>query len=172
MKEKWKPVLGFESFYEVSSLGNVRAIFVGGKHGHRKPFRILSPYRKPNGYVFVHLKPPPGRKGHSRYVHRIMLESFVGRCPEHKETRHLNGVRHDNRIENLAWGTRKQNDQDKDAHGTRPVGSSHHCSKLTEDAVRRIRESSHLTLKLLSSLYGVSKSTIGSVISRTTWKHL
>lgn len=51
-------------------------------------------------------------------IHRVVLESFVGPRPEGQECRHLNGNPLDNRLENLCWGTRKENAHDAIKHGT------------------------------------------------------
>lgn len=78
--------------------------------------------------VWKRVSTPPGAKGYLRCnmvndgriksvrIHRVILEAFVGPCPEGMECRHLNGIRTDNRLVNLAWGTRKENIDDKVKH--------------------------------------------------------
>jgi len=82
------------------------------------PRRELRPgIAKEPGYPFVVLS---GKKG--RFVHRLVLETFVGPRPHGMEARHLDGDRTNNRVENLRWGTRKENVADAIKHGTfRPV---------------------------------------------------
>jgi hypothetical protein len=99
------------------------------------------------------LKPTPQRRGHlaiwlgrddQRFVHRLVLQAFVGPCPEGMECRHLDGNSANNRLENLAWGTCSENSADMVKHGRagrgrrdgRPVGSGH---KLNPGAVPAIR---------------------------------
>ncbi|GAC81679.1 HNH endonuclease [Gordonia malaquae] len=81
---------------------------------------IIAPSGRP-------LKPWAGdRTGHLRvdidlgrhFVHRLVMETFVGPCPSGMEVRHLNGEPADNRLENLAYGTRSENVLDSVAHGT------------------------------------------------------
>ena len=50
------------------------------------------------------------------YVHRLVLETFVGPRPDGMEARHLNGDCQDNRVENLIWGTPLENGADKIRH--------------------------------------------------------
>jgi hypothetical protein len=55
-------------------------------------------------------------KRYHRYVHRLVLEAFVGPCPEGLECRHLNGVGTNNHLGNLKWGTQQENRQDTVRH--------------------------------------------------------
>lgn len=116
------------------------------------------------------------------YVHRLVLEAFVGPCPEGMECRHLNGKQRDNRLENLSWGTPERNNQDKKLHGTN-VGSKGGCKgkkyarrnryNLTELDVRVIRSmwSSGLhTIKELAGDYGVTTSHMSAILRRKSWK--
>lgn len=118
--EEWRPVVGYEEKYEVSNQGAVRSLdrVIGGPHGHRKwKGRKLKPHpAKAGGYDMVSLRDG----GRDRYVsvHTIVLEAFVGPRPEGKLCRHLNGDPTDNRLENLRWGTQKENAQDSILHGT------------------------------------------------------
>lgn len=81
----------------------------------------------------------------SRYVHRLVLETFIGRCPKGMECRHLNGNKLDNRIENLAWGTSLENKYDCVRHGTCHVsgkfGEQNYVSKLKDTEIRAILDS-------------------------------
>lgn len=64
-----------------------------------------------------------------RYVHDIVLETFVGPRPEGMEARHLNGKADDNRVENLAWSTHQVNMQDTLIHGTNQNAIKTHCKR-------------------------------------------
>jgi len=91
--------------YSVSNLGRVRNT-VKGNLLYGKLTKI--------GYQQVCLK--SAGVLNFRYVHHLVLNAFRGSRPEGKETRHLNGIRSDNRLENLAWGTRQENMKDKIRH--------------------------------------------------------
>jgi hypothetical protein len=100
-------------------------------------------------------------------VHRLILETFVGPCPEGHETLHLDDNPRNNRLENLRWGTRKEN------HSTirwrRGEANGH--SKLTEDDVRAIRASTESNCALARRL-GVADTSISRIRNHKTWKHL
>lgn len=108
-------------------------------------------------------------------VHRAVLEAFAGPCPARMEARHLNGRRADNRLVNLAWGTRLDNAADRENHGKQLHGSRSPNAKLTEDQVVSIRrryaggESSMLGM---AHEYGVGFTTVWNVVQRRTWFHL
>lgn len=107
---QWRPVVGFEGMYEVSNDGQVRTLFRGlNKAKHTMIDR--------KGYVSVRLCGPKRAFMKRKRVHSLVLEAFVGPKPEGMQCRHLNGNKQDNRLENLAWGTAKENAADSVAHG-------------------------------------------------------
>lgn len=113
MKETWKDVPEFEGYYQVSNLGNIkglsRKVSFGRSHRIVKE-NILKKYsRKRGGYQMVGLfKPGAPRNNRNKYVHRLVLSSFVGVVLD-AEINHKNGIKTDNRLENLEWVTRKEN---------------------------------------------------------------
>lgn len=127
--ETWKPIPGYEGLYEVSDHGGVRSLdrVVAMKNGRRKTLRgqARKLQRLPNGYLTVRL----GKGGESVqfYVHRLVLLTFVGDCPRGMETCHNNGVRDDNRLENLRWDTKSANVADTISHGMHNHDSKTHC---------------------------------------------
>lgn len=126
IEEEWRPVVGYKSTHRVSNLGGVWALERISARGHRLPKRVLHPSRLRSGHLTVSLT-AAGKK-RTVLVHRLVLEAFVGTCPPGSECRHLNGDPSDNRVENLAWGTRKENMHDKVAHGTDHNSNKTHCN--------------------------------------------
>lgn len=129
MEESWKPVVGWEDSYEVSDKGRVRSVdrIIETKTGdqHLKG-KVLSPaYYK--GYPRVNLC--KNRKGRSAWIHRLVLEAFVGPCPANHEACHWNDNPSDNRLENLRWGTRADNTLDKVRNGNHLNANKTHCKR-------------------------------------------
>lgn len=121
-EERWRPVVGFEGWYEVSDRGGVRSVdrVVECSDGRRVPYRgrVLAQGTHPKGYRTVWL----GRNGTKKcvYVHRLVLESFVGPAPAGHECCHGDGDAGNNSLENLRWDTRSANNFDRVRHGTHP----------------------------------------------------
>jgi hypothetical protein len=96
MPEEWRTVPGYEGLYEVSSVGQVKSVTKN---------RFLSWYLY-KGYPRVCLR--KNNKGYVVCVHRIMALAFLG-DPGNNFVNHINGVRNDNRIENLEYVTNREN---------------------------------------------------------------
>src|SRR5688572_14896975 len=120
MTEIWKPVVGYEGLYSVSTWGRVRAedkpIRVNGGGIVVKKRRML----KPGSVDGVHLMAMLSKNNRQRgfLVHRLVLTTFRGPCPEGMQACHKNGVGWYNLLHNLRWGTPKSNCEDRDEHGT------------------------------------------------------
>ncbi|SKF61468.1 NUMOD4 motif [Mycobacteroides abscessus subsp. abscessus] len=128
ISEAWKPIAGYEGWYEVSNRGRVRSLdrTVIGRWG---PYlvrgRTLAPPARESGHLSVGLyKNGPSRR---HLVHRLVLEAFVGPAPEGMVTCHNNGDPSDNRIENLRWDTQSANQFDSVRHGTHAMVSRATC---------------------------------------------
>lgn len=111
-----------------------------------------------------------GRKK-SRTVHQLVLESFVGQCPEGLQCRHLDGNSRNNHLANLCWGTPVENSEDRNQHGHTQRGSSHYRAKLTEDEVREILAST-ASNRSLAQQYSVSDVMVGLIRRRRSWTHV
>ena len=117
---EWRPIEGQPAYY-VSSDGRVR-------HGTC----ILSGADGPRGYRQVHT-----RNGMFK-VHQLVASAFLGPRPEGYDIRHLNDEKADNRIENLCYGTRRENMLDRTRNGRCPAALKTHCARgheFTEDNI-------------------------------------
>lgn len=104
-----------------------------------------------------------------------MLLAFRGKCPEGFEACHNNGIRTDNRLENLRWDSKSGNMADKLLHKTDSRGENNPKCKLNEKLVREIRlryEAGNITKAELGRQYSVSKVLIGLILSRKLWAHV
>lgn len=161
----WAPVVGFEDTHEVSSDGQVRrlaCVFVN-KRGHRKPSpeRMLKPTKKSNGYFHITLQGPSGPA--TLHVHRMVLEAFVGPCPEGMEALHKNDIQSDNRLENLRWGTHKENCVDRSIHGKCQFVLTHDDAEQIRYCRGRLRQVD------VAKIYGVSQSTVSAIQLGKIW---
>lgn len=95
---EWRPVVGFEGKYEVSRCGRIR---------NAKSEKVLSMAINTCGYDCPTLY-KDGKKYAVR-AHRAVIKAFLGDIPEHLEVNHKNGIKTDNRLENLELITHKEN---------------------------------------------------------------
>ena len=124
------------------------------------------------GYAQVALR--RNGKLRSYRVHRLVLEAFVGPCPDGQECRHKNGVSTDNRLENLCWGTPKDNRADARRQGRLSCGERHPIAKLTDESVREIRRrgAGGETQVSLAAAFGVHRGTIARILHGQGWRHV
>lgn len=128
--EIWKPIPGFNDWYEASSWGRIRSrprtiTNINGMTQNRKG-AILRP-GKNKGYSLVILCNL--NKRYNKTVHSLVALAFHGERPEGCHIRHIDGSRDNNRPENLVYGTRSENTLDSVEHGTHNQASVTHCPR-------------------------------------------
>lgn len=171
--EKWRDVIGFEDYYEVSSLGRVRSKdrMTGGRGGKLRPANgkvIVQRWNGKPGYLTVGLY--VGGRGTRKYVHDLVAEAFNGPKPKGSQTRHRDGDRSRNVPTNLRYATAAVNYADTKLHGTHKLGSQGSVLKLTPRQVGEIRlakgtKSSHV----LGREYGCSQTNILKIWDHGSW---
>lgn len=156
--EEWRAIPGFNG-YEASSLGGVRSWIPGRRTRGFLLAPVILKQGDREGYRHVNLC--RDRRKFFKQVHRLVLMAFAGEpATPDIQCRHLNGVRSDNRVVNLAWGTAQDNSNDRAAHGTQRY-------KLSAADVVAIRNTDRsITHQFLADQYGVSRCTIKLVRNR------
>ncbi len=107
-------------------------------------------------------------------VHSLVLRAFVSARPTGMEARHLDGNPHNNNLNNLQWGTPKENREDMHIHKTDSVGTRNSQAKITEEVVKTIRQRRKEGVKIitLSEDYQISYSHTKRILRKINWKHL
>lgn len=129
--EEWRPVVGYEGYYEVSNLGRVRSLDrrVSNGSGNTRIARgvMLKPsLRDGFKYYVVNLGHGRGRR-RTVQVHILVLEAFVGPRPDGLIACHNDGIHLNNRSSNLRWDTYSENLRDQVRHGIHFGASKTHC---------------------------------------------
>lgn len=150
--EEWKPYHE-NPLYLVSSLGRVR----------RVDGSILA-YPKCGRYAHITLTKPRMTK----YIHRMVLETFVGRSPHGYHASHINGDPRDNRLANLIWESPQSNMARKVGHGTEPHGEQRWSSKITYLEAVTIKVSP-MPGSALAARFGISQTEVDRIKRGVTW---
>lgn len=159
--------------YRVSRLGDVESSWT--RRGRlcilTEAWHPLKPILR-NGYPTVNLC--RGGKKTICKIHRLVLEMFVGPCPEGMVACHNDGHRANNDLSNLRWGSYQSNSDDTLLHGTRAMGAKCGATKLTEDEVvqiRRLRAEGE-AIGDLAVRFGVTSYNVKAIVYRRSWRHL
>lgn len=168
MNVEWKPVVGFEGTYEVSSLGEVHRLL--DRHGKSGRFPLSLKRRNKQGYVVIELSLNGQKK--RMFLHRIVAFAFLGPAPSSvHEVNHKHG-KDRNGMDDLEWVTPKQNtDHAKESGLLRPNrGSDNGRAKLTESAVSEIRSlKGILGARVIARRFGVSRSAVQFIHQGKHW---
>lgn len=101
--EEWKPVVGYEDFYEVSDWGRVKSLNYRntGKEGIMKP--------SPDGDGYLHVDLSKNGEKEKFLVHILVMRAFIGKCPDGHEIDHYDWNPSNNRLENLSYQPKEVN---------------------------------------------------------------
>ena len=160
-----KPIPGFPK-YKITKDGRIWSLYRGG--------RWLSLTENMHGRLRVSLY--KNGEQHHKEVHRLVLETFVGPCPDGMQSCHNNGNKTDNLINNLRWDTSSNNHKDTVKHGTSPFGNgeSNIRSKLKERDVINIIHLYNTKLfsqQEVANMYKISQTMVSHILNRRRWKH-
>ena len=181
--EIWKPIKDYEGIYEISNLGRVKSLIRLKKGAKNITYLIKEKILKQNfdkdGYCIINLY--KNSKLKTFKIHRLVAECFIKNIDNKKQVNHINGIKHDNRLENLEWCTTSENVIHALRTGLKIPLKGENCkaSKLTEKIVIEIltkkKESNgkkYWGAKEISLKYNIKMNCISEVSSRRNWKHI
>jgi hypothetical protein len=152
--EIWKPIPSSEGRYEASSFGRIRSLMFGCQKGTipRKQPLVCTPYWNGKAYWVFNMRLSTGTT--CRQLGSLILEAHAGPAPtERHEAAHEDGNTSNNKIENLAWKTPKENSADKYVHGTVPFRN-----RRDEDTVETFQCTRCHEWKPRSGFYGLTEA--------------
>lgn len=164
--EIWKDVIGYENKYLVSNLGRLKSLPKNG----RKHEIIIKPLLQKNGYYAVDLCKDSKVKKYT--LHRLIALAFIENKENKPQVNHINGIKTDNRVENLEWNTRSENQLHSIRIGLRTtVGEKNSQAKLNKEQVLEIFHSKEM-YKFIALKYNISISAISDIKRGYSWTHI
>lgn len=165
--EIWRDVIGFEGLYSISSLGRVSSL--KRKKGEKRLMKIHSS----KGYSIIGLR--LGKKHQNKSIHRLVAITFIPNPENKPQVNHKNGIKADNRLVNLEWCTKSENQKHSFYNGLQKpiIGESHYKSILKKsDVIQILVNKDNLTYKQMANKYKVCWGTISAIRQRKMWKHI
>jgi hypothetical protein len=169
-QEIWKPIVGHEQSYEVSNLGRVRGIDRDKVHCTGKIVRthgkILKPRMDVKGYTRVILSIRIDNKPclKQKTIHRLVAIVHIPNPDNKPFVNHINGVKSDNRVENLEWVTMEENQ----AHAWRTGLSK---TNITKKIIERIKKlyTENVKMKEIATILDISYQSVYGIATGRSW---
>lgn len=171
--ENWIDIKGYEDFYQVSDLGNVRSKDrtvacrrLGTKNLKSRPLKSTV---DSVGYCKVTLQDQGRNKVWK--VHRLVAEHFIDKIEGKEVINHIDNDRANNRVNNLEWCTPKENTAHMHSQGRNysALGEANPACKLTDAQIEEIcAMKGELSQVKIGALYGVSGSYVGRIHNNQT----
>lgn len=115
MEEIWKDIPGYEGLYQASSLGRIKSLKRIAKkeyNGNRiVKEKIMNGTKNQDGYLKVHFKNNERCINKGFFIHRLVGKTFLPNPNDLPQINHKNGIKTDNRVDNLEWCTNLYNQQ-------------------------------------------------------------
>ncbi len=181
--EIWKDIPNYEKSYQASNLGRIkslerRVIYSSNPLiSHNLKTRILKDFPS-REYRSVKLF-TGFRNNKTLLVHRLVAKTFIPNIHSLSHINHINGIKWDNRIENLEWVTHNYNVRHAYETGLKNPknykGIGNKTSKLKDNEILSMRKEyseGNTSYSKLSKKYSISPSNVYSIIKRQTWGHI
>ena len=166
----WKPIKGFEGHYEVNELGDIKSLERFVNHAIYGPMRVTEKMMKKlagaKGYVRVNLA--LDKKHHFFQVHILVAQAFIPNPYNKPQVNHKNGIKTDNRIENLEWCTNQENRDHAVKNGLHATGARLESTKRIESELSKVIDliSQGWSHQKIAKEYGTKRQTVGKILQR------
>lgn len=177
--EIWKDIPDYEGLYQVSNIGRIKStnktIYL--KNGKTKVSRsLIMKETLDKGYKVVTLS--RNLKKMRTGCHRLVAKAFIPNPHNKPCVNHINGIKNDNRVENLEWVTYSENEWHSFnvLNKRRNIGEESSSAKLTEEKVLAIRRLHRINpkynRKIIAAKFGMHPNSLNDITRRKSWKHI
>jgi ribosomal protein S27E len=169
--EDWVSVAGFEGYYEVSNLGNVRSLtrLINFSYGRTRQKKGVDLKKRENCYGYLMVKMSMYGKEHLKTIHRLVAIAFCPRDKGFDVVNHIDGDRKNNNAANLEWVTSSENAFHTYRTLRHPqVGISHRLAKVTDEKVKEcidLCKNGGITFHEASLKFGVCEDTVNNWVN-------
>ncbi len=177
MSEIWKSIEGYNGLYEVSNFGRVKSYCLDAVGLMKKDYKPKMMKDSSNGLGYRYVVLSKNNNSKNLYIHRLVLKAFVPNPQNKPQVNHKNGIKDDNKLENLEWCTRSENAKHACKMGlwSDHKGENNNYSKLNNNQVVMIKK----ILKLkkyyqreIGKMFGVHQMTISRIQRGLIWHHV
>ncbi len=172
MQEEWQIIADYPD-YSISNMGNLKSRRPWSKQKDKTIVkeRLLNPHLTHYGYRAVRLC--KDGKQVDRLIHRLVIAAFIGDCPEGKEVNHIDGVKTNNRIDNLEYVTDSEQRQHAYDMGLQKKGGDKWNAILNAEKVVEIRNLiGKMKGREIAKIYGVTPGTISDIKKGRRWAYI
>lgn len=168
--ETWKDIPGYEGLYQVSDFGRIKSLpkyrITGGGGVRHYESKIMKTSINNWGYPTLSLCKDGKHKTHK--VHRLVAKAFISNLENKPQVNHINGIKTDNRVENLEWATESENIRHAYDSGLNQC-SEYTKRKISKANSKKLIDTStgnrYNSIKSAASSLGINYHTLRNMVS-------
>lgn len=180
-KEIWKDVVGYEGYYKVNNIGNIKSLerTIIRRDGVCRLYKESKKrsYIGYKGYVICGFN--KGGQKVNKKIHRVVAKAFIPNPEKKLQVNHIDGNKSNNCVSNLEWCTNAENM----AHAVE-IGLTKGCTLSGEDcnltttkktdvlAMRKEYKKGCYTYQDIAKKFNVGNSCAYHILTRRSWKHI